>query len=397
MRRVKEMKDLSSTYPLEASRGEAAGGALTGTGALPDKGALSNTGRLPHAARLRFLYALLLCTWIPMLFFISVAHLETTSFSIRSMKSLFLFLGTAHVPATFFFYTDRNFSHIVRQNRARYIYFPLILTISAGLLVAFSSLSAQAYLFLAFWAWQAFHYGRQNLGIYSFASIAQRGGAPARLEKVAIDLATLCGVLGTFRVLGMDVAPEYLRGTLDNLYRFGLYGYLAVAIFGLFVYAKNFRRTTPLKSIFFWTLLLFFLPIYLSHDINVTFLSYAIAHGLQYIVFMGIVSLGAERSERAQGGAAPGARYGNALVLVGLMVLLGLLFYNADAVRGYGFVKADAVLARLSDFLFGAVLGATMAHFVIDAGAWRLSRLPQREYMTKRFGFILGAKDAGRT
>lgn len=363
------MKDFSSTYGLDAA-----------------PGATTEVVRL-QAARQRFLLALLLSTWIPMLFFISVAHLETTY--VTGMKSLFLFLGTAHVPATFFFYTDRTFSHIVRQHKARYIYFPLALTIGAGLVVAFSSFTTQAYLFLFFWAWQAFHYGRQNLGIYSFASLAQSSAPPDKLEKAAIDMATLCGVLGTFRILGAEVAPEYLRGTLDNLFQFGKFGYLIVIVFSLFVYAKNFRRTTPLKSIFFWTLILFFLPIYLSNDINVTFLSYAIAHGLQYIIFMTIVSLGAQTQDGIRA-----ARYRNALKLVMLMLLLGLLFYNVDAFRGFEFVKTSALFVRGVDFLFGAVLGATMAHFVIDAGAWRLSRVQQREYMAKRFGFILGAKDA---
>lgn len=367
------MKDISSTYHLEAGGREA------------------TTDARQSVSRQRFLFALLLSTWIPMLFFISVAHLEATSFSIRSMRNIFLFLGTAHVPATYFFYTDRNFSHIIRQHKARYIYFPLALTISAGLLVAFSSTRMQAYLFLVFWGWQAFHYGRQNLGIYSFASIAQTAAAPVKLEKVAIDLATCCGILGTFRVLADSANPDYPNVLIDYLYQFGKYSFIAVIIFSLYVYARNFRHTTPLKSIFFWTLVLFFLPVYLSKDINVTFLSYAIAHGLQYIIFMGIVSMAAEPMERARA-----VRYQNALKLIGLMILLGLLFYKADALRSFETIKQNALLVRCFDFLFGAVLGATMAHFVIDAGAWRLSKLPQREYMTRSFGFIFAAKNAGR-
>jgi hypothetical protein len=364
------MKDLSSTYQLE-----------TEAKAAPLDVSLS-------AARQRFLFALLLSTWIPMLFFISVAHLATTNSGIYGMKSLFLFLGTAHVPATFFFYTDRNFSHIISQHKARYIYVPLALTIGGGLIVALSNIQTQAYLFLIFWAWQAFHYGRQNLGIYSFSSIAQGTGAPDKLEKLAIDLTTACGILGTFRILGMDVSPEYLRGPIELLYEVGKFGYFAIIVFSLYVFARNFRRTTWLKAVFFWTLILFFLPIYLSNDINVTFLSYAIAHGLQYIIFMGVVSLGAEQGERARA-----VRYRNALKMMLLMILLGLLFYHADPLRRYEFVKNSRLLLMSFDFLFGAVLGATMAHFVIDAGAWRLSKLPQREYMTKRFGFIFAARD----
>ena len=360
------MSDLSSTYHLQAPAREAVMKAQQ------------------DSARRRFLYALLLSTWIPMLFFLSLAQLETTSFSIRGIKSLFLFLGTAHVPATLFFYTDKNFTHIIRRHKARYIYFPIALTIAAGLVVAFSNVTTQAYLLLVFWGWQAFHYGRQNLGIYSFTSIAQNTGAPLKFEKLTIDLATICGILGTFWILGTGVAPDYLHGTLNALFEFGKFSYFAVIIFGIYVYAKNFQHTTALKSVFFWTLVLFFLPVYLSNNINVTFLSYAIAHGLQYIVFMGIVSINTEDSDGMNS-----ARYKNGLKLIGLMIVLGLVFYNVDTFRAFDFVKSNVLLVRSFDFLFGAVLGVTMAHFVIDAGAWRLSRQPQREYMSKSFGFVL--------
>jgi hypothetical protein len=50
--------------------------------------------------------------------------------------------------------------------------------------------------------------------------------------------------------------------------------------------------------------------------------------------------------------------------------------------------KSSWAYARVADFSFGAVLGATMAHFVVDADAWRLSMERQREYIMKRFSFV---------
>jgi hypothetical protein len=41
-----------------------------------------------------------------------------------------------------------------------------------------------------------------------------------------------------------------------------------------------------------------------------------------------------------------------------------------------------------SGFLFGAYLGVVMAHFVLDAGMWRLSEPFQRRYMAERFSFL---------
>lgn len=51
---------------------------------------------------------------------------------------------------------------------------------------------------------------------------------------------------------------------------------------------------------------------------------------------------------------------------------------------------AHATLMRIVDFIIGAILGATMAHFVVDAGAWRLSQSLQRLYIGKRFAFVFG-------
>ena len=132
-----------------------------------------------------FLVSLLLCTWLPMAFFLLSARLEGAMFGYAGTRTLLLFLGTAHVPATLFFYIDKDFSEIIRKHKARYIYFPILLTITTGLLFAFASTLVQAYILLAYWSWQAFHYGRQNLGIYSFVAIAQRGSAPSKNEKLS--------------------------------------------------------------------------------------------------------------------------------------------------------------------------------------------------------------------
>jgi hypothetical protein len=58
-------------------------------------------------------------------------------------------------------------------------------------------------------------------------------------------------------------------------------------------------------------------------------------------------------------------------------------------------VKSSWFYTGVADFLFGAVLGATMSHFVIDAGAWKLSMARQRAYISKRFDFIFDKPASG--
>ncbi len=198
-----------------------------------------------------------------------------------------------------------------------------------------------------------------------------------------IEFGTYCGILGTFKILGMAVAPNYLQGFFDLLYRVGGVIFVAILLASLVVYVRNFKRTTPLLTIFYFTLVCFFLPVFLSTDMNVAFYSYAIAHGVQYIVFMTVVSLNFDPQESARR-----FKIASAVKLILITVLVGFLFYRAIDLKGFQFITANSNFMRLVDFLLGAILGATMAHFVIDAGAWRLSQSLQRTYIGKRFGFV---------
>ena len=185
-----------------------------------------------------FLTALLACTWLPIAFFFLLAPAETATGGLANIKAVFLFLGTAHVPATLYFYSDRKFHDIIGGHRLRYIFVPILLIVATGVLFATLNATGQALLLLTYWAWQAFHYGRQNIGVYAFASIAETGTAPHRLEKLAIDLGTILGILGTFKILGATTAPTFLHRHFDLLYQVGAAAFIAVGVFSLVVYLK---------------------------------------------------------------------------------------------------------------------------------------------------------------
>ncbi|HXQ33914.1 MAG TPA: hypothetical protein VN843_07880, partial [Anaerolineales bacterium] len=270
-----------------------------------------------------FLGCLLLSTWLPMIFFIFSSRLEVSMYGFGGTRTLLLFLGTAHVPATLFFYIDKDFSHIIRKHKSRYIYLPILLTVVTGLVFAFATPVVQAYTLLVYWSWQAFHYGRQNLGIYSFVSIATRGTSAQKSERLVIELGTWCGIIGTFKILGSGVAPNYLLASFDWLYWIAGLLFIVVLLTSIVVYVKNFRSTTLLLTIFYFTLVCFFLPVFLSTEMNIAFYSYAIAHGVQYILFMTIVSL-----NFGPHGAAKRSQIGNAIKLLLVTLFVGLIFYR---------------------------------------------------------------------
>src|ERR1044071_10361097 len=66
-----------------------------------------------------FLVSLLIATWLPIAFFIFIAPSRGELSGFAGIKTVFLFLGTAHVPATLFFYLDKNFSGIIKKNADR--------------------------------------------------------------------------------------------------------------------------------------------------------------------------------------------------------------------------------------------------------------------------------------
>jgi hypothetical protein len=339
-----------------------------------------------------FLISLLLATCLPIILFVSQPR-TSDIYSLETLKVVFIFLGTAHAPATLYFYLDRGFSEVIRHQKGRYVYLPLALIILTGLIFAFSGQAVQAYVLLIYWGWQAFHYGRQNIGVYAFASIAQTGTSPRKMEKLAIDLGTVCGIFGTFKILGMAAAPAYLHGLFNGLYLLGSITLAGVAIFALFVYVKYFSDTTILKSLFYFTSVFFFFPVFISTDLTVAFVSYAMAHGLQYLIFMATISLNSGEGARASGKTFS---YLNVLKLAALILVVNALFSRMGGLKELETIKSSLIFARSVDFLLGAVLGTTMAHFVVDAGAWKLSMARQRSYITRRFNFLFGEGGAGK-
>jgi hypothetical protein len=199
-----------------------------------------------------FMLALLCGTWVPLLFFTVVGSSGPPDGGVQTTRSILLFLGLAHVPATLLLYLDRAFLRLVRENWARYVYLPIALIIGSGVVFTYGGPTVRAYLFLGFVAWQAHHYGRQNVGVYSFAARAH-GWRPETSERWALELATACAICGTFKVLGSPTAPSYLHGAFDLLHRVGYGAFMAVVIFSVYTVVKHRREFPASKAVFFFT------------------------------------------------------------------------------------------------------------------------------------------------
>jgi hypothetical protein len=118
--------------------------------------------------------------------------------------------------------------------------------------------------------------------------------------------------------------------------------------------------------------LLFFLPVFVFRSPYAAVAGLTVAHGLQYLFLMVLV---------AKGGATGGPRTRSLVLLVDI-ALVGGIALNAFSHQHDGSPAARA--------LFGVYLGLVMAHFVVDAGLWRLRDDFPRRLLTQRVPALVG-------
>jgi hypothetical protein len=95
-----------------------------------------------------------------------------------------------------------------------------------------------------------------------------------------------------------------------------------------------------------------------------------VAHGLQYLLLISLV---------AGGSPARPSRPARLALLANIALIGGALLSTASHLHN------SAQLGRL---LFGAYLGVVMAHFVIDAGIWRMRDPLARKFVTQSLPFL---------
>ena len=121
--------------------------------------------------------------------------------------------------------------------------------------------------------------------------------------------------------------------------------------------------------------LLFFVPVFVFASPYAAVGGLTIAHGAQYLLLMGAVA----------GGGSPSTASGLSRVLsIALLVNIALI--------GGGMLEVASHLhghAGLVRGLYGAYLGVVMAHFVIDAGLWRLRDPFPRKFLASRAPYLL--------
>jgi hypothetical protein len=323
-----------------------------------------------HATAWRaFVVLIALATISPILVVPFTQHAMSDTDAALGIVVTLNFLGANfHVASTGWFYTDPEMRRHFRDHPLRYLVVPALLIAGSAVAFLLADKPVRGWMLAAFFAWQLWHYQKQNVGVLSFMAAGTGSGPLSIWERRTLAAAAVAGILGFFSLfkIGLaDFAPQFAQ-----LHQLGLAVYLLVPVLlAIAVLKTPALRSSNLRLGYLVLGSLFFLPTYLFDDQMSATLGYAVAHGLQYLVFMGVVSV-----NRAKPIAS-------LLLLVGIATL-GALVLN-DAIQAPDWSTSPYAFA-----IYGAFIGTVMAHFVIDAGIWRLREPFQRGYMRKRFFFV---------
>ena len=258
--------------------------------------------------------------------------------------------GNFHVATTGWFFADPEMRGHFWRNRDRYIRLPV-------LLVAFTTLCGLIpalfpYILAGYYSWQLWHYQKQNMGLLSFIAAGTSKVPLSVWERRTLMAAWLPAGITPLKLLLPD--PLY-----HQVLTLGLVAYGAVAIaFCIAVFKMPDLRANVLRIAFFSSGVAFFAPLYIFSNPIAAVSSFAIAHGLQYLVFMGTVNINRQSVFR--------------MVVLTALAVIGTLVLDATQVG----------------MLSGLFIGLVAVHYVYDADIWRLREPFQRAYMRKRFAFV---------
>jgi hypothetical protein len=235
--------------------------------------------------------------------------------------------------------------------------------------------AALAWCLLPYFAWQFFHFQKQNLGLAALAAASLRAGSLRPSERRAVMAAGCAGIAGLVAHPGL--LQLRVGAGLGWAYPAAAAVFAAAVAAGIAATARRPRGggTGRFRAVYLVSLG-FFAPVFAFGSPYAAVGGMTIAHGLQYLLLLGLVAAGNRRSPRRA---------------LRLAVLCNIALAGGLALSAASHLHGAAPIGRLA---FGAYLGAVMAHFVIDAGLWRLRDPFPRAFLAAR---VPGLLPAGRT
>ena len=290
-----------------------------------------------------------------------------------------LFAGSsAHVASTGWLYTLRDVRSYAVSHRWRFIRVPVLLMIAGAVAAATLTPAAMTWLLLPFFAWQFFHFAKQNLGMTALA--AKTAGAPPlraaeRRALIASGLAGIGALMARPAMLQLRVDPRL--GALFPLSAAAMAGAVAA---GMILLGRRAPAQRPRGFCVMYLMGLFFsVPVFVFASPYAAVGGMTIAHGMQYLLLVSLVAAGGP---------------GEADRALRLAVLCNVALIGGAVLAVTSHLHSGGPTVRL---VFGAYLGAVMAHFVVDAGLWRLRDPFPRVFLGRRVPYLMRAAPAVRS
>ena len=173
---------------------------------------------------------------------------------------------------------------------------------------------------------------------------------PGRRILTISGLAGIVALVARPGVLQLNIDPG-----LGQLRAIALVMFSCAVTAGVCLVAQRPRHDRPPGfCIVYMTSLCFALPVFAFRSPYAAVGGMTIAHGFQYLLLVGLVAAGGLRGTRR---------------VLRLAALCNVALIGGVALNAASHLHSGGAPAR---FVFGAYLGVVMAHFVIDAGLWRL-------------------------
>jgi hypothetical protein len=280
-----------------------------------------------------------------------------------------LFVGSSvHVASTGWLYTLPEVRDHARQHRAKLVLLPAALILATAVLAAVVSPATMTWFLLPYYAWQFFHFQKQNLGMAALAASSRRAAPLRPVERRALMTAGYAGIAGLIAHPGL--LQLRLNPGLGLMYPAAATVFAVGVATGITAMARRPGGGAAYRAVYL-TSLCFFGPVFTFGSPYAAVGGMTIAHGLQYLLLIGLVAAG--------NGQLPGRT-------IRLAVVCNVALIGGAALSAASHLHGAAFAGRLA---FGGYLGAVMAHFVIDASLWRLRDPFPRAFLSSRVPGLL--------
>lgn len=321
------------------------------------------------------------------------------------LTSLINALSTAHVPMTMYLFTDNDIRSKCRKEWIQNLLIPLsLVTVSI-----FIFLGAPLYLvmifILVFVHYQIWHFGSQNVGVYSFCTKASQNRPITLAERRTIKLSTLGGMMGmipTFHPLNFNLDRSIFPFDYGEmlmlpivLYYLGIILTICSISYALYLIIKTRLYVSPINCLIFLASALFFVPVFILNDFFTTFFIYGTAHGLQYILILGFHSVSNLQNSKVKPNhitlfliLSPIFIFIMACILLSI-IWSNLYFFIPEVERFISSFTTYIISEERSvRIIMGVLYGVTLAHFWFDQNLWRLRQPQTANWIKFRYSFL---------